>query len=131
MLEQLRIKSMQSSSEERAKQLELLLRAVLDEGRSIGNTQEITYFNGHHWYKRRKSSGNAGVEWTDAMKVASRLLVDLSTLQTFFQAPSSSNVLDSDTTGKNKLLYNLVIFYYNIILKKLKVKRQEDNIIGL
>uniref|UniRef100_A0A1B6DLS2 Uncharacterized protein n=2 Tax=Clastoptera arizonana TaxID=38151 RepID=A0A1B6DLS2_9HEMI len=99
LLEQLRIKSVQSTSEERAKQLEYLLRSVLNEGSSIRHCQEKENTNCHQFYKRKNSSGNAGVEWSEAMTIASRLLVELSTLQTYFQSPSSTTVLDADKTG--------------------------------
>lgn len=43
--------------------------------------------------------GHTGLEWAEAMTVASRLLVDLSTLQTFFQAPMASTVLEDEESG--------------------------------
>lgn len=101
LLESLKIKSSQVSSEEKAKQLENLLRAVLEDG--VGSTVVDKKVNDNaNSISIRRAVGNAGTEWTDAMKVASRLLVELSTLQTFFQSPSSvSNVLDSDTAGNS------------------------------
>lgn len=47
----------------------------------------------------RRVGGNIGTEWADAMTVASRLLVDLSTLQTFFQVPSAVSVIDQEDSG--------------------------------
>lgn len=107
LLESLRIKSSQMSSEEKAKQLEILLRAVLNDGSSnASGVTEPEYLDGQHLFVGRRTGGNAGAEWTHAMKVASRLLVDLSTLQTFFQASSAASVLDADDTqGKCELLY--------------------------
>lgn len=102
LLESLRIKSSQMSSEERAKQLEILLRAVLNDGSSnVSEAPESEYLDGHHLFVARRSGGNVGAEWTHAMKVASRLLVDLSTLQTFFQASSAASVLDADDAQGN------------------------------
>jgi len=98
LLETLKIKSNQTSYEERAKQLESLLRAVLDDkggGRPAvaeeGDLDLIPVF-----MSGCRVEGVSGLEWAPAMTVASRLLVDLSTLQTFFQAPSANNILDQN-----------------------------------
>ncbi|XP_046668094.1 protein dopey-1 homolog isoform X3 [Homalodisca vitripennis] len=100
LLETLRIKSNQTSCEERARQLETLLRAVLEdkgggrkpvEGAGEGDVGPL-------FMSSRVVGGTAGLEWTEAMTVASRLLVDLSTLQTFFQVPTTPSVLDQDYT---------------------------------
>ncbi|XP_054267327.1 protein dopey-1 homolog [Macrosteles quadrilineatus] len=97
LLETLRIKSNQTSYEERAKQLETLLRAVLDDkggGRPAVGEGELDV--APIFMSGRRVGGVAGLEWAPAMTVASRLLVDLSTLQTFFQAPSANNILDQN-----------------------------------
>ena len=99
LLEYLRIKNLQVSSEEKMKQLECLLYTILNEDCNENSPINDPNFDGSESFKRRVLDSE-GKEWSDPMKVASRILVELSTLQTFFQSSYSNNILESDPFGK-------------------------------
>lgn len=90
ILESLRVKSFHSHWEEDVKQIDLVLCSE-----SINNNDQINYSSSNE-LSRNKSSGK---EWVEPMKVASRLLVDLSTLQTFFQSPQSKKMFETNISG--------------------------------
>uniref|UniRef100_A0A0A9ZDJ3 Protein dopey-1 n=1 Tax=Lygus hesperus TaxID=30085 RepID=A0A0A9ZDJ3_LYGHE len=85
LLENLKVSS-NKSSEERSKQFDNLLDDVLHCSR-----------NGSPDEKEPSWSNPSGQEWVDPMKIASRLLVDLSTLKTFFRSPIPQSVLESES----------------------------------
>ncbi|KAK9507537.1 hypothetical protein O3M35_007370 [Rhynocoris fuscipes] len=89
LLEALKIKV--SNAEETQQQLSNLLLTIITR---IPSSDKSSSLN-------NDSKCSRGKEWVEPMNVASRLLVDLSTLQTFFQSPNSKNVLDSECCGKD------------------------------
>lgn len=89
LLEALKIRV--PNSEETLKQLDTLLVSIISKNPSNDTKSTVAFIDG---------LCAKGKEWVEPMSVASRLLVDLSTLQTFFQSPNSRNVLDSECCGK-------------------------------
>ncbi|XP_073990011.1 protein DOP1 homolog isoform X1 [Rhodnius prolixus] len=90
LLEALKIRV--PNSEETLKQLDTLLVSIISKNPSNDTKSTVAFIDG---------LCAKGKEWVEPMSVASRLLVDLSTLQTFFQSPNSRNVLDSECCGKD------------------------------
>ncbi|XP_039275981.1 protein dopey-1 homolog [Nilaparvata lugens] len=168
LLESLKIKSTQASHEDRAKQLETLLRAVLmeDKEQDVGDEEADDFYNSLNSRVGggasslsattaanqrpggvasggggtdgagdggdgggsetaailvRRAQGEAGVEWTEAMRVASRLLVDLSTLQTYFQSAASSRLLDGGEVVDSSVGSSLVDSSVDVLPEWLRV----------
>lgn len=98
ILESLRVKSFHSNWEEDVKQIDLILS--LEGG---NNNDQIVSSITNDQPPRIKTPGD---EWVEPMKVASRLLVDLSTLQTFFKSPQSKKMFESNISG---MLYKILM----------------------
>lgn len=104
ILESLRVKSAHSHWEEDAKQIELTLCSE-----SANNNERITYTSSK---EDSSSTTTSGKEWVEPMKTASRLLVDLSTLQTFFQSPQSKKMFECNATGMLSFIINKLSHLY-------------------
>lgn len=96
ILESLRVKSFHSNWEEDVKQIDLILS--LEGGNN--NDQIVVSSMNSEQPPRSKTPGD---EWVEPMKVASRLLVDLSTLQTFFKSPHSKKMFETNVSGRLRL----------------------------
>ena len=90
ILESLRVKSLHPNWEEDVNQIDLTLSI---EG--INNNDQVI----SSVTSELSRTKNSGEECVEPMKVASRLLVDLSTLQTFFQSPLSKKIFESNVSG--------------------------------
>ncbi|XP_024216432.1 protein dopey-1 homolog [Halyomorpha halys] len=96
ILESLRVKSFHSNWEEDVKQIDVILSL---EG--VNNNDQIISSISIE-LPRSKTPGE---EWVEPMKVASRLLVDLSTLQTFFKSPQSKKMFETNVSAGDESNY--------------------------
>lgn len=84
------------------------------EGSDDGDAAPVMLLGQRQW-------GHSGLEWVEAMTVASRLLVDLSTLQTSFDFTAIYAALEENDSGTFVILMCCYFFMGRIILSRISL----------